>query len=317
MYFLVGHILLALTFCTPSFCSGFTYTHESYTCPNALTEAVNRAVDQSLALGRKPILALDIDETKVKKTIHNGASYTVPTQFSTLLEESPAFAKAYAVMALSAREGWMLEDTKSELSISCPSFYSHMTRNEIFGGTLASHREYLDSSAGYVYQRGLLIVGDKRKRAVFDTYFQENPVEQAEYTLIFVDNDLGWFDEFLSGSYPMNVRHGYFFHHDEVACESIIFNPIVFPTLVPASIPRLNFAALVARADLADEVGEESEGEDESDDDGAVKWVRISGGCFRLEFVFLNLPPFTFLTVDISPADHADQVEHVDPFPIY
>ncbi len=304
MCFLVGHILLALIFCTPGFCSGFSYTYESYTCPNALTEAVNGAVDQSLALGRKPILVFDIDETKVKETIHNGASYTVPTQFSMLLEKSLVYAKAYAVMALSARQGWMLEDTKSELSICCPSFYSHMTGNENFGGTLASHREYLDSSVGYVYQWGLLIVGDKRKRAVFDAYFQENPIEQAEYTLIFVDNDLGWFEEFLSGAYPMNVRHGYFFHHDEAACESIIFNPIIFPTpVLPPPVlplvPRLNFSA------LTDEV-------DEVDDE---KWVRIPGGGFRLELAFSNIPSFARLAVDIPTIDisPAAQVDHVDP----
>ena len=233
---LLNRFFCSLYFCCLGFCADFSHSYESYTCPKALAESIERAVTKSLALGRRPILACDIDETLVKRKMHNGIEYFVPTQFSMLLR-SDILEKVFAVMALTARsvkEVGLLEETNMILKGCSPDFHKYMTRGENFGGSFSQRPNYLDSSVGFVYQNGLLMMGEvgTTKRDALDSYFKINPLEEAEYDFIFIDNDSGWFPRFRTGGYAVNIHFGYLFHLDFERCEQTIFNPLpAFPVI--------------------------------------------------------------------------------------
>lgn len=235
------HLLIVFALFYSFYCSlrgsDFLYEYESYECPKGLVGAIERAVTRSLSLGRRPILACDIDETLVKQVLHKGIIYFVPTQFSMLLSAS-TLEKVYAVMALTARSACLdglLGETQEILKGCSPDFYKYMTRKENFGGLALYRQSYLNPRNGFIYHNGLLMMGElgTTKRDALDTYLNLNPLEKVEYDLIFIDNDSGWFPKFFTAPYAVNIRFGYFFHYDFERCEQKMFNPLPAFSVIP------------------------------------------------------------------------------------
>ncbi len=217
--------------------SGFSHVFQSYDCPKKLSEVVLQAVTSSISEGRLPILVCDLDETLVKNSL---SGFAVPTDFYKYLKDSGAIAKSHGVLALTARlvaiEN-VLGITHSQLSTCTPEFSERMRSHTNLGGLTSLS---LSSETRFLYDAGLLVMGENKdsltKRQVLDEYLKRILVYSAhKYDLIFIDNCIGWFNDFCNGvAFDSRIIKGHFFHYNYDKAEVVISNPL--NNLMPAGL---------------------------------------------------------------------------------
>ena len=235
--------------------SNSTASIGTYTCPNLLITNLNQAIDGCINRGRKPILLCDIDETLVKVLMHEGNKCFLPTQFGMFLNESSILSKCFGLLALTARsirDPKILDQTVQTLTTCSPKFYKFISRNKNFGRN-PQYQSGLRVINGFLYEKGIIIMGDTQK-----TKYQT-------MQSFFIDNDQGWFPEFVNHQGHGLIRFAHAFHYNFDACEQKEFYKI--PSPIPEGAPKDNEGWEVL--DSAEELRKEELREEEARDEAA------------------------------------------------
>jgi hypothetical protein len=216
----------------------FSYNFQTHDCPKKLSEVVSGAVTSSISDGRLPILVCDLDETLVKGS---GSGLALPTDFYKHLNESGAIAKSHGVLALTARlvtVDNILGITHSQLSICTPEFAERIRSDTNLGGLTSLDLSSVEKS--FLYNAGVIVMGENKgnftKRQIIDAYLKFILVgSNSKYDLIFIDNCIGWFNDFCNGiAFDSKIIKGHFFHYDWDKAEGYV------PTLTASALAGLN-----------------------------------------------------------------------------